>query len=90
MCLQVAIVFDIAIKDYFKMKEGVKHLIWRIIMRNVRARQIQLNESLSWDDEPFSINEVLQVTINEYETTEEYEAVQACIDAAKYYDIELY
>lgn len=90
MYLQVAIVFDIAIKDYFQMKEGVKHLIWRIVMRNARARQIQLNNSLSWDDEPFSIGEILQLTINEYETLEHYEAVQACLDAAKYYDIDVY
>ena len=85
----MALTFEIAIKDYFNMDNNVKHLIWRIIMREARARQNGLNNNLNPDEDLFTIDEVLHIMISEYEALEWYEAIQATIDCAEYYDIDI-
>lgn len=85
----VALTFEVAIKDYFTMRPTVKQLIWKVIMRDARYRQNQLNEELSFGEYLFPIDEVLTIIMNEYIALEWYEAVQATIDCAKYYDIDI-
>ncbi len=85
----MALTFEVAIKDYFTMRQTVKMLIWKVIMRDARYRQNQLNEELSYGDDLFAIDEVLRLIIEEYKQLEWYEAVQATIDCAEYYDISL-
>jgi hypothetical protein len=85
----MALTFEVAIKDYFTMRQTVKMLIWKVIMRDARYRQNQLNEELSYGDDLFAIDEVLRLIIEEYKQLEWYEAVQATIDCAEYYDIDL-
>jgi hypothetical protein len=58
-------------------------------MRDARYRQNQLNEELSYGEDLYSIDEVLNTIIREYKQLEWYEAVQATIDCAEYYDIDL-
>jgi|688.fasta_scaffold1081148_1 hypothetical protein len=80
---------EIAMNDYFRMSNHAKRVAQDAIMLHTQEWTDEMNNALSRDEEDYEFEEVLNIFYKGYKERECYEFVQAILDAAKRYDIEL-
>ena len=81
---------EIAIKEYFVMSPRAKRIVWDSLMLHTQEWVDDMNSSLHRDEEDYTFEEVLNIFYKGYKERECYEMVQALVDAAEYYEIELF
>ena len=80
---------EIAIKEYFKMSPRAKRLVWDALMLHTQEWMDEMNSALHRDEADYEFDEVFNLFYLGYKERECYEMVQALVDAAQFYEIEL-
>jgi hypothetical protein len=80
---------EIAIKEYFKMSPRTKRVVWDALMLHTQEWCDEMNSALHKDEQDYEFDEVFNIFYKGYKERECYEIVQALVDAAEFYKIQL-